>query len=935
MRPWKLTMQAFGSYGKKTTIDFADPNQNLFLITGDTGAGKTTIFDAIVFAIYGEASSGSNKKDGFELQSQFAEYTVDPYVELTFSEMSGGDEQFYRVRRTPRHLRPLKRGNGQKEEKEQVSLIMPDGTEYVQKETERKLEELIGLTKDQFMQVGMIAQGEFMELLRAKSDQKKLIFRKLFHTEVYQDIVDELGRRRKEMQSAMAQMRTACQTEIAHTTIPDDFDSSEEMEALKQRIISAEKMNVAELEGFQEYLKELCGILEMEQTKLCKIFEKAGRERDERRDAAIRGQTLEQSFIQKQQAEEILAQCAQQEEEFGRIRDLIRNIDAAYEIQNVHLRYEEAAERVKKMEEALETRRQRLPEEQARCERLSRETDAAKAEQELWQKKYEEAQLLVEETSEAADIWEQLRKEQRRAVGMQEEYAVVREQFQQKNIEYVSLHNAFLDEQAGVLAQEKLRPGEPCPVCGSLEHPHPRRISEKYHGLTRQMVDALKEETDRLQGTLTEKSTEAHAALELLREKEIQFEARVQKLHERMEKMAESENLRMVCQTTPVKLKEQKEFEDLRAAREALRRVQEIKEAKETAYVRSEREAQKAKSAREETEILIRQYTEQLPELQSEQSTCAEKYRRVLQEKAFLESLSEKGTDEHQITGGTWKWIVEHHRKSDVRELQQKLDYYNRRKASAEGTLEAARKLIGKQERPNIEELQRQMEESEVTFRSTRSAYERVKEELRVNQSVQNALMPKMEERGRLLKEYTRVDSLYNRLAGKITGARMDIETFVQRYYLDRILHHANARFFEMTAGQYELRMVSTENAGVGKNRGLDLMVYSNVTGKEREIRTLSGGESFMAALALALGMSDQIQESSASIHLDVMFIDEGFGSLDNNSRDQAVKVLQRMAGGSKLIGLISHVTELKQVIEDQLIVSKDEEGSKVRWQIS
>lgn len=197
-----------------------------------------------------------------------------------------------------------------------------------------------------------------------------------------------------------------------------------------------------------------------------------------------------------------------------------------------------------------------------------------------------------------------------------------------------------------------------------------------------------------------------------------------------------------------------------------------------------------------------------------------------------------------------------------------------------------------------------------------------------------HALAPKMEERGRIIQDYTRLESLRRRLDGNVTDARMDIETFVQRYYLRRILHRANARFLEMSAGQFELRLVGEEQAGKGRNRGLDLMVYSTVTGREREVRTLSGGESFMAALSLALGMADQIRESSTAINLDVMFIDEGFGSLDEHSRGQAVRVLQQMADGSKLIGIISHVTELKQEIEDQLLVSKDEEGSHVKWKI-
>ena len=159
MRPLNLTMEAFGSYGRRTVIDFERPDQNLFLITGDTGAGKTTIFDAIVFALYGEASSSANKKDGTELQSQFADMGTEPFVELTFSEKKGQDPSIYTVRRVPRHHRPLKKGAGIKEERESVSLVMPDGSEYPQKETDKKLEEILGLTKSQFMQVAKIGRA--------------------------------------------------------------------------------------------------------------------------------------------------------------------------------------------------------------------------------------------------------------------------------------------------------------------------------------------------------------------------------------------------------------------------------------------------------------------------------------------------------------------------------------------------------------------------------------------------------------------------------------------------------------------------------------------------------------------------------------------------------------------------------------------------------
>ena len=236
---------------------------------------------------------------------------------------------------------------------------------------------------------------------------------------------------------------------------------------------------------------------------------------------------------------------------------------------------------------------------------------------------------------------------------------------------------------------------------------------------------------------------------------------------------------------------------------------------------------------------------------------------------------------------------------------------------------------------PDMEAAKSQMEEAEKVRLQTQTKLELYKEQYKADKEAYDILSPQMEKRGKIIEKHTKLETLYKLLSGNMSGNRMDLETYVQRYYLEKILYAANRRFANMSAGQFELRMVDEENAGKGKNRGLDLMVYSNVTGKEREVRTLSGGESFMAALALALGMADQIQESSAAIHLDVMFVDEGFGSLDEHSREQAVKVLQELAGGSKLIGIISHVTELKQEIEDQLIVSKDEKGSHVKWQIS
>lgn len=1073
MRPLKLTMQAFGSYGKKTSIDFQETNQNLFLITGDTGAGKSTIFDAIVFAIYGEASSSSNKKDGMELQSQFVSYETAPFVELTFSELTGGEDAVYTVRRVPRHVRPLKKGTGVKEEKETVSLMMPDGLEYSQnqKETNKKLEEIVGLTKNQFMQVAMIAQGEFMELLRADSNKKKEIFRKLFHTGFYQEIVDELKKRQKEKLSSMAQIRTACQTEAAHIVIPSEYEGLERLQDVRHKILHSDKMNVADMEVLLEELKVFCEQLKTDRDEAKKSHDASSKVRDKKRDAYTSAQGLMKSFEALHAAEQMLAECEQQAEEMQNLWKLAEEITAAYDIKIIYQRYVDAANLVDDTEKKLSQQQELLPQLMEIFENLSAEEGKArvlkekeqeaftkvaervkkslevfkklqqtaqewkqsqnalkkasessvKAQEdfgelekqviqwkkqaetlenayvlfELWKKKWEESEGVKEELDFVKYVWQDVERQSKLTDKAKNAYMKARENYQAKNAEYMAKQNAFLDAQAGFLAKEKLYPGKPCPVCGSLDHPKPCELSDEHQILTREMIDMLAEEAAAFQKVQTDKSTEAGAAVKLLQEKQGNFAERLKQLKERLSKsltveqekdflseglefsleaaeqilsdwqerlkeegrvchgnaktlrqiqislkdadehmkllqekkdkfMEEENSMKMklaALKATYEELEKQKEFATEEEAAGIYNTAKASREKAEAAYQKLHDDSQKAKTSKEHAEALIAQYTKELPGLKNETVLRKKEYEEVREEKKLEESV--------------WMKIAETHQKTEVKKYQDILETYRSKKASAEGAKKAALQAIGKQKMPDMELLEAEKKEAEEQLAEIQKKLERLREDYKVNQDAYLALEPKMEERGRITKEFTRIDSLYNRLAGKVSGARMDIETFVQRYYLQRILYSANLRFQEMSAGQFELRMVDESQAGEGRNRGLDLMVYSTVTGKEREVRTLSGGESFMAALSLALGMADQIQESSAAINLDMMFIDEGFGSLDDHSRNQAVKVLQQMANGSKLIGIISHVTELKQEIEDQLIVKKDEEGSHVKWQIS
>ena len=1061
MRPVKLTMEAFGSYGKKQVIDFTKSSQNLFLISGDTGSGKTTVFDAIVFALYGEASSENNRKDGSELQSQFADPSVTPYVELVFTEVNGGREEQYRVRRIPRHRRP-KRGGGLMDVKESVELILPDDTAFAGNtaETDRKIEEIAGLSKKQFMQVAMIAQGEFMEGLRAKSNDKKPIFRKLFNTGQYQDIVDELDRRKKARRSKIDRIFTETRAEVSRIVIPEDFSGQKELKALQKRIQSADDLSVTDMENLTAQLTELCAELADRENEAETVWSEASQERDEKRDACTKAENLLNAFTERDEALRETGRLAAEEETYKEHEAEVRRIRDAFAVHNEYRRLLDARSTVSETEEALKEENTQLPvleEEQRRAEEVfaaaekdCREkteshtrTDASvkkamevfeqlrqanqkytaerkaaihdralekKAEEDLsaWLEtvranREKEEQLkdsgwrmerwnsLNKEGNDLYEALKALRKNEKdytdafkTAEKAKKSYADIRAEAARESALYESKRTDFLDAQAGILAKEQLREGQPCPVCGSLHHPSPCRKLPKDENLTREMIDSLEaevgklktaqenaaaasraaetaadaaknyldQETDQLRTRLSGSvpSLSQHAAIGMMEEAIRSFrndvkaeEASVKKdfadweavkkqlesadsetdrlqkeLDESRKKRGISEAKMVAARVTLEDLKKRKEYDSELSARQALSAAATDRKKAEAAQKAAREALEQRQKESHECRARVQKYREELPGLREETESRRQTYESVCKEKDMREE--------------DWKQITKQHIPGDADTLQEAVNTYRQKRSAAEGRLKSARQIIDGQERPDPEALKKEQAEAEAKYAEAQKVLQTVQNQKRDDDRILKALTPKMKEHSGIVREYSRLDRLYRRLAGTMTGSRMDIETFVQRYYLERILDAANVRFREMSAGQFELRMYDIEKAGEGKNRGLDLMVYSAVTGKEREIRTLSGGESFMAALALSLGMADQIQENSSSIHLDIMFIDEGFGSLSDNSRDQAVRVLQQMAGGSKLIGIISHVTELKQQIDDQLLVWKDDHGSHAKW---
>ena len=1046
MRPKKLVMQAFGSYGKKTEIDFTKPVQNLFLITGDTGAGKTTIFDAIVFALFGEASSGNNKKSGEELQSQFTHFGNEPFVEFTFTEKVGSEEEEYRVKRIPRHKRPYKRGReGFTDEKEKVSLFYADDTEYSQnlKETNARIEEIIKLTKSQFMQVSMIAQGEFMEVLRG--DDKQAIFRKLFDTEIYKELTAQLKLRSDAVKASLMEYSARCELLIGGIRVPKCVIG--EYTAFKMK----KDVDITDIEKAREELKGLC-------SELSAILK-----RDKINRELTEGRQLLGFFESLIKAEAEVRELEAKKDEICGKAGLVKEIEGAYETEAIFLSLSEAEKACQNLLNELALNREKLPELIKSSEKLCKDKEKAgeelstaverynttaekvrtalehfkSLEEKRKEKEVKEAErkrqaAAVEEAKKRLTEFESLEKSWTEAVkevqGLEkrsllaenklrtlsmaeselkslikniEELAKDKEKideykeayekelisFKEAEDELIPKRRLFYELRAGLLARDLLKEGEPCPVCGSISHPTPCALPKGQEEIKKEDIDRLEEAVSGLKDSVNTKlslyetsktkavereehlridrdklfklineelfETRAEADLdrlkldletlkrELLKEKD-EVNAKIKELKTIEEKLSTAEEKKTLLKNEAETARERETetakevsglvtliseieagllFKSREEAKKAEEEQRENRAGAEACYKEVEEKSKEAKSLKERTETLIAKLEADSPVFLKNSQTKREEY--------------EKALAMHNISEEKWTNLVKEYKRSDKDRLQGEVNAYEGNMKAALGMLANMREAVKDKEKPDIEALEREFSTVDETYNALHKEVEEIRADYRTDKDVLDGINLSLSGRGDAADKYRVLSGLYAKLSGNVTGGRMDIETFVQRQYLEKILISANKRFSSMTGGQFELRTYEIEKAGQGTNKGLDLMVYSYITGKSRDVRTLSGGESFQAALSLALGMADQIQARSGAVRLDMMFVDEGFGTLDNNARNEAVKILKNMAGGSKLIGIISHVNELKQEIEEQLIVTKDENGSKARWQLS
>ena len=928
MKPLKLTMSAFGSYAGKNVIDFTGQQQGIFLITGDTGAGKTTIFDAITYALYNQTSGG--ERNGNMMRSQYAQPETETYVELEFLYRG----QTYRVRRNPDYKITKTLKNGKIREQKvphSVELTLPDGTVFPEKKnaTDAKIIEILGLTADQFSQIVMIAQGDFLKLLYTKSDERKMIFSKLFRTDIYWKIQENLRRKSMEMDERIQENDRAFEQEKSRI-IPlpesEELPLDELVERLRERLKDALKeqnlcrANVEELNKkitkYEEINKLFVSLEKIRQTG--KELEARQAESKERRQQIENARKADKVLVAEQQNLRQQQEVEQSAQAIAKMTETLANDQEMFETLKTQQQEAEAEQKreaadIQKKMLALE---QSFPSYEALQNARSEEQqakkvweDLGKISEESFHKKKAGIAALKEQQKRQEQVVEQTKKNWEQTSLSASESAK----------HYEHMYEAFLKEQAGILA-ENLSAGCPCPVCGSTVHPDPAKLSD--HAVTELEVEqakktraAAEEKRDLAYAAFEAEKTEKQKLAQAVEKEEADF-VLAQTIAKQQRKEAEQNYVSL--QKIAEQIREKLVYPSLAEAKKQYAAMQKALEAAEQEI---------AKKRQKVSELAEAMNTLKGQKLAEEENQKTAKKLAVKTEKEYAKLLEKSGF----VSEETYHLAILPERSRSKLEREEK-EYESQclRQQSEQKLLE---KQVSGKTYTDTTELNEQLKaekqalkEAEKTYMELHTAYEN-------DRSVLQNCAVYLEKGKKLESEDQVIKSLSKTANGRLSGsAKIDFETYIQRQYFKQIIHEANKRLLTMSNHQFILKLKEEANTGRKTNEGLDLSVYSLVTDSERDVKTLSGGESFLAALAMALGLSDIVEWSAGAIHPDMMFIDEGFGSLDAQSRQQAIEVLAELAGDSRMVGIISHVTELKEQIDRKLVVSRTDKGSRAVW---
>lgn len=869
MKPIKLVMSAFGPYAGTAEIDFEKFN-GIFLITGDTGAGKTTIFDGISFALYGEASGGKNRRAGRSFRSDFAGLTDETFVEFTFSHRG----RTYRINRSPEYERKKMRGEGTtlKAANAEFECIETGETASGADAVEKRVRELIGLDQNQFSQTVMIAQGDFLKILNAKSDERKVLFQKLFDTLDYDRIQKKLKDKNDKCIAALNETRAVIQSQINRITVDEKFLDMELLMKYKDDEYNVTNL-ITVLEALTDFQKTEHAAALSKYQGLEKLLREAEAE-------YIRGEAVNKDITRMQ---ELLIE----KEQFDSVSDNIKAAESelAEAVKAAGLEADEALmlqnrKAIAADEESLAESRiiigelqHKLPEYRAASEKADSLAVAAESLKESGRN-----------LRDGAEILDKYNEAKNKAVKAAEKMEKMLAESREKDAAYTEIKEKYYRSQSGLLAKE-LEDGKACPVCGSLHHPAPANPEDV--SATREDVEAAESERNAAESALSEQDKKA-----------AEYKAACESQLDRLKIMGISQ-LSTVQELTA-------EAENLEKKAEKLNKD---KEKANRNYEQAVLELEKRKAAAE----------------QMAYSLNDKRAAGVQLEKNFHDGVMECGfKDEYEYQAAKrsekQRMLIE----KDIRK-------YNEKMAALKGQLQEYEVKTAGKKWTELNILKDKKEVLKDELDAAASMVRKLENDLNNNTAILDALKKHCYILENQRAEAAVLSDMYQTVSGQKAGmyGKLTFEAYVQQYYFKEVIAAANKRLTVLTDGMFTLRC-KPQAKNLRSQSGLDLDVLDRSTGKWRDVSTLSGGESFMTSMSLALGLSDTVQNQSGQIRLDSMFIDEGFGSLDENTLHQAMNLLAKLADGQRLIGVISHVSELKERIDQKIVVKKTVNGSGV-----
>lgn len=1044
MKPLLLTMSAFGPYGEKVEVPFCELGEKgLFLITGDTGAGKTTIFDAIAFALYGETSGHIRTTD--TMRSDFAQSITETYVVLKFSHKN----KLYEVSRNPKYSRLKKDKKGTSVKSADAVLKLPDNTVVTgNNHVTSEIIKILGIDYKQFKQIVMIAQGEFLKLLLADSKERAEIFRKVFNTDYYLKIQYSLKEKEKKLKIQYTDLQKNiqqyiqmihCINEEEYELIleyqkENNFNRFEQILNLLDQAVKKEEDKKIEIEKELENISEKIAIelreyleaqrdnqafeqlraleekftqlqqeeksmqqktLLLEQNKNAVYYirplqQTYNQEEKEFEQLKIENKELNYSIAVKMQSlkkkEEQLAVYQQQEDdieslssEINVLSETLTQYDRLEELKKEILDLNGKIEAVTEKISVLKQRKQLLMTHQVNGNKKLEQLQTVESQSVGWENKYEKVLEQIKILYGFLESIQIIRTQSNEYKNLQKEFLSFSERYETISKEYEQQYQLFLKEQAGVLAQN-LKRGEPCPVCGSCEHPKKASISKCVMQESEiEQLKQRKEELDKKQKEASQKANNKKVQFEmnhkLLKKQATQFFENIQEIKKisQLEQLIREKlkDIEQEKQTVQQKQKELKQLmiekkdilnqmkkieEELSSVMESLDELiqeQALIERSLGMKIGEEAQAQNGllfQSKAEAAEEIIKktknlnnkkQNLKDAQEKYEFEKTEIEKKRAILEKneaKLLVKDISLK--EKKKLFEKEWKhWGFESKEEYESVLLEQRIlqaiqketeIYYDEYKQTKNNIirLEQETKEKEKKELSILENKKILLENEKIEIEQKR---QKLYQSIDRNKPIVHAMNKMIKDLKNLEKKLLVIEDLSKTANGELVGKqKLAFEQYVQASYFNQIISRANQRLNMMTNGRYE--MIRKEKAENLKTQtGLELDVLDNYTGKVRTVKSLSGGESFKASLSLALGLSDVIQNFAGGIQIDTMFIDEGFGSLDSESLEQAVSALYYLTKGNRLVGIISHVRELKDRIDKKIVIQKGMKGSSIQ----